>query len=801
MDFKSIFDSINKENQYLIIPNSLNMRIVKKKSELEITNKSLYKFKILTESEAIDLFSFKVNNELLLYQLQENHLPISITKDKIKFSKYNFKNLNIDLSKFFDESKGFFITNELFKKHISDYQFSLLVSDIYLKPFFDFYNIKYQTIELKPEKNPVFHKFSSKKDELFYLFESISKKLKNGFNINKIFLANIDNTYYVDILKIARFYNIPINLSISYTLNDLSYIREIMSFEFNEIIKILSDNGYRNEYFHDIRKIDEQRFDDAINKLINVFNKYPLNKYENKYLIKLINEDLKTTKIKTSKLKNALNIISLDEIIGLNDDELVYILNARYEAFPKIAKDNDYLADNDKELIGYPTSTEINISNNDYLEKIIKIKEIEYVSYHEKDKYNQFTPSDIVTKYFDVNQKYSKITIDDLENAFAKEYYKSSFESRESDVLLTSFTGEFKLTEQEKNHLSQYIKLKKIVLTPTAITTYFKIPFIYYIEKILGLDTFTERVDILLGNYFHALIEALMKIKYQDKVVSDLKFKNTYINEYIKSYKEEEIDYSKYFDDFFNLYFKDENELINELKLKNINDLNEHERLIIKTNFFIKKNKKMIVKALKQLIDLEDYEGSKELLVEYEADQKDFTGRADIVKMYEDNTFGVIDYKLGNKEAFHYEKLVDVFKSLLNPLNDEVSLSSLSLLQLIFYGYFVYKKTNKKLKYISFYSYFDDGLKLNALSNVELDKNYFKTGKDRIISDTNVDELYGLTKDLLNLALESIYDANFPIKVRKDVKRTDDLEDGIYSIYEALAFYNTNIESSDENDD
>ena len=63
-------------------------------------------------------------------------------------------------------------------------------------------------------------------------------------------------------------------------------------------------------------------------------------------------------------------MIKLDEILTLSNKDFVFIINGNYESFPSITKDSDYLSDTEKELINYPTSTKVNISNNIYLESL-----------------------------------------------------------------------------------------------------------------------------------------------------------------------------------------------------------------------------------------------------------------------------------------------------------------------------------------------------------------------------------------------------------------------------------------------
>ncbi|CCV63920.1 hypothetical protein BN85403430 [Alteracholeplasma palmae J233] len=357
MNFEQLFETLDQQNSILVISDVLKRRVIQMKSEYEIKSKKLFKFSILTESEVIDLLTFKTDKELVLYALSQNKMPISITNEKIKFAKYNLNHVNNDLNLFFESNKKYIYINELFLEKAKSSKFYLLSQELHLKPIFNHFNISYEVVGILKEKTPIIHKFSSKKEEVFYLFESISNLLKNGTDINHLYIANLDETYQSEIIKVSRFYGIPVDLNKQFKLYDLSYVRKIMSFSLPKIIKVLTDDDYRNEQFIKIRSLDESSFDQTINQIVHIFNQYPIDKYDENDLLKMIKEDLKQTNITKKPVKNSISIIPLDEIIGLKDMERVFILNTKYESFPTIKKDNDYLSDTDKELIFYPTSS------------------------------------------------------------------------------------------------------------------------------------------------------------------------------------------------------------------------------------------------------------------------------------------------------------------------------------------------------------------------------------------------------------------------------------------------------------
>ena len=114
----------------------------------------------------------------------------------------------------------------------------------------------------------------------------------------------------------------------------------------------------------------------------------------------------------------------------------MFILNATYESFPKIVKDNDLFSDKDKEEINYPVSSLVNLDNNNYLENIIKRKIVISISYPKKDNYKEYAPSDITLNLLSENQKPTTINLKDLTKSYALDYYKSFFINKDENIFL-----------------------------------------------------------------------------------------------------------------------------------------------------------------------------------------------------------------------------------------------------------------------------------------------------------------------------------------------------------------------------
>ena len=286
MDFKKTFENIDKENVFLVVEDKIKERITILKNRFEIENKKLYTFKIITISELIDLLSFEVDKEAYLYNLEKFKRHLSITKEMFKFARYNFNNNNEKLNSFIKENEDYLIRNQYFIDNIEKYEFYVLGRDIFLKPFKEKYNLNLKSINQIYKGQPITLMFSTKEEELFYTFEEIAKLLDKKVDINDIYIANIDSSYYSIIRKISSFYKLPINLKPKETLYNIPYIKDILNKDYEEIIQLLTDEDFLHEKYLKERRDNTFEFDLNINKLVSILNDFQFKNYQSSAALK-----------------------------------------------------------------------------------------------------------------------------------------------------------------------------------------------------------------------------------------------------------------------------------------------------------------------------------------------------------------------------------------------------------------------------------------------------------------------------------------------------------------------------------
>lgn len=779
------FLNINKPNTILIVDDNIKQRIISLKTKEEFRLKAIFKFKVLSVSEFITLATFNVDDDIFL-----NDEPVSLIKSKIKFARYNLQQSNGMLNDFILSNSKYINKNKDFILNIKSYQYFILGSDIYLKPIFKFYNINYEALVVgSVNKDLRVLKFLKQEEEVFYLFENISKALKKGIDINNIYVANSDDSYNGILLKHSHLYNIPIAFSQNVSLYDIPFIKELLKEDYDTLVSILSDEEKLLEKFMSLNNIDPENFDLYINDLIGIINKYSNNKNKKKLMEVIIN-DAKNKQF-NEEYSEAVKFIKVEEILTLEQKDIVFIVNAKYESFPNIVKNSDLLSDGEKRLINYPESSLVNEAYNTYYKDILNKKNILYVSYSTKDKYFEFEASDIINDLKGEIEEVS-LSINNLSVGFSKDLYRQTFSTKDNNKLLTSFTGRFNLNGEERLKLINYLKDLNITISPSLVANYLRVPFVYYVEKILKISTFKESIYIRIGNFFHLMAEAYLTLKYydyfeiKDNYTHHKKLNRAIIYFLVQNEKNELKSPDLFFDDFYQMYF--------DAFIEN------NDTLDIKTLFYVKKNKEIFIKALEFLINKTDSEYVSSIYVEKEIDFDNVFAKSDLIQIYNDNSFSIIDYKASKKSAYTVNKLNELLDDLVN--KRDVNIEDLDLMQPFFYANYL-TKVNEKLKFrdAGFYSFFYQNPKINSLMKENLNKDFYTGGRARLINDDDLLNVYKKLDQISNQVLEDILRAKFEINVLKDKNNKKDLETEWLSQYEAIAFFNKNELGGEDDED
>lgn len=466
-----------------------------KKELLSFLNdsKKLLNIKIISYQEFIDSYFGYINSEALYYLVKKYNYSYEVANMYLK----NFLYIDSLYKELLDNNLIKFVP--LFKKSFK----RIVLNNIKLDPYVISKLSKYEIVELnKSDKkyNPKLFEYKTIEDEINGVCLSILSDV-NSVNIDKIHLVNVGDDYKKHIKRIFSFYNIPVNLNDKISLYGLPVIKDF--------IKKLDDS--LDSALEVLEKSEYKKY------VIDIINKYAFAPFDEivKYLIK---EELKTKKISSKKISNAVDIVDIDKI---NNSDIYYILNCNQGVFPKTYKDEDYLTDIEKTNIGLFTSLDKN--------KQEKIKTINIISSCPNIRLSYITSSkgeemyrssilkdlkleDSINDSFNKSNIYNKLRL----SYMLDDYIKFNIHNKNLDKLYYNYKdinyldydNSYKTIDESL--FNKYID-NKLNLSYSSINNFYKCKFRFYLNDILKLNEYEETFHTIIGNLFHHILECAFK--------------------------------------------------------------------------------------------------------------------------------------------------------------------------------------------------------------------------------------------------------------------------------------------------
>lgn len=505
-----LLEQINKDT--IIVCNYNNKKIILE--ELNNYNK-LFPIKFLTLNELYDSMFFKYDTKTLYNVINKYNIKLDVAKVYLN----NLIYINNCSSKKLDkliQIKNYLIDNNLLikdeyfndyikNKNIIFYGFDYIDSfmnkvinhlkqltnvDIINKEYF---NYKHNVIE-----------FNHIEEEVEYVASSICKLISNNIDINNIKLTNINDEYYKVIKRIFNMYNIPIQL------DDAPYLSSTLIGK--EFINNYSSS--LDETINSLSKYNQK----VVNQITNIINKYTF--VEDKLKVKdMILDELSKTKVKKNEQTNYVEIIDFNDVI--DDQKYVFMLNFNQGSIPKIYKDEDYLTNKDKSLLGLSTSIELSkMIKEATIKNINSIKNLT-ITYKLESYNNNYFPSNLIEDmnlevvHSDIDMTYSskanKIRLcKDLDK-----YYKYNVKSNNLSKLYNNYNIPYRKYSNKFNGITieslNKIIDSKLSLSYSSMQLYNECAFKYYINNILKLDTFENTFSAFIGTLFHHVLEVGIK--------------------------------------------------------------------------------------------------------------------------------------------------------------------------------------------------------------------------------------------------------------------------------------------------
>lgn len=499
------------DNETLIVcPSSIKSNILKRINLLgRLVNVKLY-----TLDELKKNIYFDYDKDAILYLMEKYNYTCEV-------SKYYLDNLYYVEDKKYDNSKLDFLVE--LKKELVDNNL-LIFNDLFLKfnknknvlvygyDYIDSFNKKilsnfdYKIIDKELyDFNKNVYGFDTLEDEVLFVINEIISLINNGVSLNNIYLVNLDSEYNNEINRLFKMFNLPVDIDISSSILTsnvgkafIDYLRNSKSFE--ESLNFIKENYDDSSY---------SIFVDTLNDYVGL--DYSIDK-----IIECIEYDLKNKHISRTNFSNLICVSDLSNSY-FDSDDYVFVLGFNQGVLPKTHKDEDYISDDLKTLVGLDNVSIINKYERDALIRNFKsIKDCK-ISYKLHYLDNEYYPSNmlndslfnIISSYdlkYNNSLIYSKIKLSILIDDLIKYGKKSN----ELDLLYSNLSIPYSMYDNSykkinNSDLKKYLD-NKLTLSYSNLNTFYLCQFRYYIDNVLKLNKYEETFDTLVGSLFHYVL-------------------------------------------------------------------------------------------------------------------------------------------------------------------------------------------------------------------------------------------------------------------------------------------------------
>ena len=460
--------------------------------------------KIISKEDLISQLYGKIDKKYILKIMKEYNLTYQNTKEIFSYIPY-VNNSSTPHLKFVSEIKENveIIKNVYIDQFFKDTNITVIGYSKYDKELTNALNLIGAPFTFE-NKSKVFGKniivFENIEDEVFGILNEIADLIYKGEDINNIFVYTKNETYLYYIEKYAKSFGFAVNLK------EKQYFISLESSKL--FIKLIKENeSFSSAYLHVSELFPE---DENVDKL----KAYVSEEIDNLPLslkLDFLTSEFKKITLPVNKYTNALNVIDNPPY---KENSHIFILGFNQGSIPSSFKDNSFLNDKEKELIGMNSTNDNFLIEEDLLTKLLFSNNQIHISRSNYIKGEKLFPSYFVLKYCFTSEKYE----------FPKTIY-----SRE---MIEYYGAKYKdLFKFYKETSPEYFGLKTLTKVPyftynnefTGVTAikenqiisysyssakiYNECPFKYYLSKCLKLDPFETSFSLKIGNLAHHIFE------------------------------------------------------------------------------------------------------------------------------------------------------------------------------------------------------------------------------------------------------------------------------------------------------
>ena len=568
--------------------------------KLEKENK-LYNLKFMTKEEYLSNYFFSYDDKAILYLMKKYHYKVDVCKVYLKYLYV------IDDDQIYKNKKLIFLQNlkkELKQENLLDYNPS----------FKEYLNTK-KKIVLNYNKLDLYEKKA---------LDSKDIEITSPINLTVTKYQTMEEEVNATALEIIELLKKGININKIYLTNikdDYLYtIRRIFSY-YNIPINLskkypIMGTDIVKDYLKE-EKLDLENTNQVTKKLVSIINSLASLKDDSKEYKELLISKIKNTSLPSEVYQDAINIKDLEKET-FEEDEYVFVLGFNQDILPRTEKDIDFISDKDKKEVDlYNTEEKNKIAKISLINTLTSIKNL-YLSYKLETPFQSMYPSSLIEEYnmevvdkkedtYTHSNTYNKLRLASKLDTYNR-YQEITPMLKE---LYTHYQIDYQTYDNQFKGINHNTYLEHLPyplkLSYTSLNSYNECKFKYYLNYVLKVSKYEDTFQAFIGNLYHKILQL-----YQRK---DFDFEQTYQN-YLEK---------------------------RDLSLK---------------------EKVLLVRLKKELLDLLDQEKSQDLILGYSDNLQEqklevkvredieviFTGIIDKIMYYkkiEDTYFAIVDYKSG----------------------------------------------------------------------------------------------------------------------------------------------------------
>ena len=568
--------------------------------KLEKENK-LYNLKFMTKEEYLSNYFFSYDDKAILYLMKKYHYKVDVCKVYLKYLYV------IDDDQIYKNKKLIFLQNlkkELKQENLLDYNPS----------FKEYLNTK-KKIVLNYNKLDLYEKKA---------LDSKDIEITSPINLTVTKYQTMEEEVNATALEIIELLKKGINIDKIYLTNikdDYLYtIRRIFSY-YNIPINLskkypIMGTDIVKDYLKE-EKLDLENTNQVTKKLVSIINSLASLEDDSKEYKELLISKIKNTSLPSEVYQDAINIKDLEKET-FEEDEYVFVLGFNQDILPRTEKDIDFISDKDKKEVDlYNTEEKNKIAKISLINTLTSIKNL-YLSYKLETPFQSMYPSSLIEEYnmevvdkkedtYTHSNTYNKLRLASKLDTYNR-YQEITPMLKE---LYTHYQIDYQTYDNQFKGINHNTYLEHLPyplkLSYTSLNSYNECKFKYYLNYVLKVSKYEDTFQAFIGNLYHKILQL-----YQRK---DFDFEQTYQN-YLEK---------------------------RDLSLK---------------------EKVLLVRLKKELLDLLDQEKSQDLILGYSDNLQEqklevkvredieviFTGIIDKIMYYkkiEDTYFAIVDYKSG----------------------------------------------------------------------------------------------------------------------------------------------------------